>query len=125
VLGEHPNGGPVSVRPGRFGAYVNWGKVNATIPKSVSPDEISLGEAVDLIEEKEGRPAGPRAARKTAKPIRKPLAQAGAAKKAAGSSAPPFEPDAKAKAGSTSAKSSTLKAQARPAGKPARAKRKA
>ncbi|MGA2792844.1 MAG: topoisomerase C-terminal repeat-containing protein, partial [Roseiarcus sp.] len=124
VLGEHPNGGPVSVRPGRFGAYVNWGKVNATIPKSVSPDEISLGEAVDLIEEKEGRPAGPRAG-KTAKPTRKPPAKAGATKKAASSSAPPFEPDAKAKAGSTSAKSSTLKAQARPAGKPARAKRKA
>ena len=55
LLGEHPKGGPVSVRPGRFGAYVNWGKVNATIPKSVSPDEISLGEAIDLIEEREGR----------------------------------------------------------------------
>ena len=42
ALGEHPSGGAVTVRAGRFGAYVNWGKVNATIPKSVSPDDISL-----------------------------------------------------------------------------------
>ena len=121
LLGEHPKGGPVTVRPGRFGAYVNWGKVNATIPKSVSPDEISLGEAIDLIEEKEGRPSGARAARKTAKSTRTLQAKAGAtSKKAAAESAPPFKPDAKAKAGS-----STLKPKAQPVKKPARAKRKA
>ena len=33
LVGQHPDGGPVTVRDGRFGAYVNWGKVNATIPK--------------------------------------------------------------------------------------------
>ena len=60
LLGDHPKGGAISVRPGRFGAYVNWGKVNATIPKSTSPDDIGLGEAVDLIEEREGRPSGGR-----------------------------------------------------------------
>lgn len=32
-LGDHPDGGPITVRDGRYGAYVNWGKVNATIPK--------------------------------------------------------------------------------------------
>jgi DNA topoisomerase-1 len=56
LLGDHPSGGPVTVRAGRFGAYVNWGKVNATIPKSTSPDQLTLGEALDLIAEKEGRP---------------------------------------------------------------------
>ncbi|HLJ69739.1 MAG TPA: topoisomerase C-terminal repeat-containing protein, partial [Roseiarcus sp.] len=56
-LGEHPSGGPVTVRAGRFGAYVNWGRVNATIPKSLSPDAVTLGEALDLIAEKGGRPA--------------------------------------------------------------------
>ncbi len=83
LLGEHPAGGAVSVRPGRFGAYVNWGKVNATLPKSLSPDDITLGEAVDLIEEKEGRPAG-----KRAKPGRKPPAAKGAAAKGAAKAKP-------------------------------------
>src|SRR3984957_20162279 len=36
MLGEHPDGGPITVRDGRFGAYVNWGKGNATIPKSIA-----------------------------------------------------------------------------------------
>ena len=65
LLGEHPSGGPVTVRDGRFGAYVNWGKVNATIPKSKSAGSITLSEALELIAEREGRPAG--AGRKQAK----------------------------------------------------------
>ena len=56
LLGEHSDGGPVTVRDGRFGAYVNWGKVNATIPKGTAPDSISLGQALELIAEREGRP---------------------------------------------------------------------
>jgi DNA topoisomerase-1 len=118
LLGEHPKGGPISVRPGRFGAYVNWGKINATIPKSVSPDDISLGEAIDLIEEREGRPSGTRG-----KPARKAPAKAGAAKKAAGKSDPPFKPDAKSKPGAAKPAS---KAKAKPVKKPAAtARRKA
>ena len=37
VLGEHPEGGPVSVKQGRFGPYVNHGKINATLPKGTDP----------------------------------------------------------------------------------------
>ena len=33
-----PTAAPITVRAGRFGAYVNWGKVNATIPKSTPPE---------------------------------------------------------------------------------------
>jgi DNA topoisomerase I len=57
LLGDHPQGGPVTVRDGRFGPYVNWGKVNATLPKSTPPDSIALGEALELIAEREGKPA--------------------------------------------------------------------
>ncbi len=57
LLGEHPEGGPVTVRDGRFGPYVNWGKVNATIPKSTPPDSVSFGDALELLAEREGRPA--------------------------------------------------------------------
>jgi DNA topoisomerase-1 len=55
-LGEHPGGGSVSVRAGRFGPYVNWGKVNANIPKSTPPESITLEEAVQLLADREGKP---------------------------------------------------------------------
>ncbi len=117
LLGDHPEGGPITVRAGRFGAYVNWGKVNATIPKSISPEEITLGEAVALIAEREGRPARP-AARKTAKPktakakSKTPVKKADAAKAAA-----PSAPEGKkAKAKPVAAKAKTA---------PAKTKRKA
>jgi DNA topoisomerase-1 len=58
LLGKHPDGGAVTVREGRFGPYVNWGKVNATIPKSIAPDSISLSHALDLIVERAGKTAG-------------------------------------------------------------------
>jgi len=57
LVGEHPDGGPVTVRDGRFGAYVNWGKVNATIPKGTSPDSVTLAQALELLAEREGKPA--------------------------------------------------------------------
>ena len=57
LVGQHPDGGPVTVRDGRYGAYVNWGKVNATIPKGTAPESITLGHALELIAEREGRPA--------------------------------------------------------------------
>ena len=59
MLGEHPDGGPVTVRDGRFGAYVNWGRINATIPKSIALDAITLQDAIELIAEREGKPAKP------------------------------------------------------------------
>ena len=65
LVGEHPDGGPVTVRDGRFGAYVNWGKVNATIPKGTAPDSVTLSHALELIAEREGKPAArPRGAAK-------------------------------------------------------------
>ena len=65
LVGEHPDGGPITVRDGRFGAYVNWGKVNATIPKGTAPDSVTLSDALELIAEREGKPAArPRKASK-------------------------------------------------------------
>ena len=98
LLGQHPDGGPVTVRDGRFGAYVNWGKVNATIPKSMKPDAISLNEALELIAEREGKPAptarsaaAKAAPAKTAAPPKKAVpskAKAPVAKKPAAKAAP-------------------------------------
>jgi DNA topoisomerase-1 len=92
-LGEHPDGGEVAVMPGRFGPYVKWGKVNATIPKELTPEAITLEEAVALVEAKAGTKGGvkgkPRKA--TAKPkaaATKPKAAATKAKAPAAKAKP-------------------------------------
>ena len=52
-LGEHPDeGGPVNVMDGKYGPYVKWGKINATLPKDVEPDSLELEAAVLLISDK-------------------------------------------------------------------------
>ncbi len=87
LLGQHPEGGPVTVREGRFGPYVNWGKVNATIPKSTSPESIALDEALALLADRESRPAPARKAK--AGPVKGAAANAPEAKAAAKQPAPP------------------------------------
>ncbi|WP_062220363.1 type I DNA topoisomerase [Aureimonas sp. D3] len=53
TLGEHPDfGGTITVREGRFGPYVNVGKVNATLPKSKDPASVTLEEAIQLLNER-------------------------------------------------------------------------
>ena len=55
-LGDHPErGGPVNVMPGRYGPYVKWEKVNATIPKDVDPETVTMEMAVELIAEREAK----------------------------------------------------------------------
>ncbi|MCB2131183.1 MAG: type I DNA topoisomerase, partial [Rhodobacteraceae bacterium] len=47
-LGAHPDGGPVQVMAGRYGPYVKWEKVNATLPKELTPEAVTLEEALAL-----------------------------------------------------------------------------
>ena len=57
-IGEHPLGGMIGRGSGRFGPYVKWGKLYASIPKSIDPEAISLDEAVELVNAKAERSAG-------------------------------------------------------------------
>jgi DNA topoisomerase-1 len=89
-LGEHPTeGGPVQVLDGRYGPYVKWGKINATLPKDTDPAALTLEVAVTLIAEKAAKSGSKKgAAKKTAaKPkaaaAKKPAAKKPAAKKTA------------------------------------------
>jgi DNA topoisomerase-1 len=34
------------VRDGKYGPYVNWGKVNATLPKGKDPQALTVEEAL-------------------------------------------------------------------------------
>ena len=75
---EHDNG-PITVRPGKYGPYVNQGKINATIPKDVAPEAVTLDQAVQWI--------AARAEASGAK-IKKAPAKKAAAKKPAAKKAP-------------------------------------
>lgn len=42
-FGKHPSDGkPISLKSGRFGPYVQHGKLNATLPKEMNPDVVTL-----------------------------------------------------------------------------------
>ena len=82
TLGDHPDGGPVTVRDGKYGPYVNWGKVNATLPKDKTPTEVTLEEALEMITAKAGA-SGKKAPAKKAAPKKAAAKKAPAAKKAA------------------------------------------
>lgn len=52
-LGKHPDTGEaINVLDGRYGPYVKSGKTNASLPKGVKPDDMTLEKAVELIAEK-------------------------------------------------------------------------
>jgi len=80
-LGEHPDGGKMVVRDGRYGPYVNWGKVNATLPKGTEPDALTVEKALELIAAKAGSAKGGKKASAKKAPAKK--ASAAKAKPAA------------------------------------------
>ncbi len=94
VLGAHPDGGEVQVMPGRYGPYVKWEKVNATLPKGVEPEAVTLEEALALIAERAGKGGKKKAAPKTA--AAKPAPKKAAPKKAAAKKPAKAEDKAKA-----------------------------
>ena len=98
---EH-EAGPITVRAGRYGPYVNQGKVNATLPKTLTPEEITLEQALELIVAKGG-----------AAPKKKATSRTAAAKKpAAKKAATTKKPAAKAKATTAKPKAASKKTKA-------------
>jgi len=76
--------------PGKFGPYVKWEKVNATLPKELTPEAVTLDEALVLIAEKAGKSGG----KKKAAP-KKVAAKAAGAKKAPAKKPAAKKPEAK------------------------------
>ncbi|MGR3376122.1 type I DNA topoisomerase [Salipiger abyssi] len=75
-LGDHPDGGKIAVYEGRYGPYVKWEKVNATLPKDLEPGDVSLEKALELLAEKQAKKGGKKKA-----PAKKPAAKKSTAKK--------------------------------------------
>ena len=66
VLGDHPDGnGQVLAKSGRFGPYVEYNKIRATLPKSFTLEDINLEQAIELIIAKAAKP--PRIKKKPSK----------------------------------------------------------
>jgi DNA topoisomerase I len=83
-LGPHPEGGgSIQIMSGRYGPYVKFGKVNATLPRDADPQSYSLEEAIALIAAKAGKPSGKKKAAARKAPAKKAGAKKAAAKKAA------------------------------------------
>ncbi|MBN9466812.1 type I DNA topoisomerase [Brevundimonas sp.] len=92
-LGAHPETGePVHVMAGRFGPYVKSGKINATLPKGTTPEDLTLEVALPLLAAKAGAAPKKKApAKKAAAPkkaaakstTKKPAAKKATAKKTA------------------------------------------
>ncbi|NJM35457.1 MAG: type I DNA topoisomerase [Rhodomicrobium sp.] len=84
-LGDHPElGGAIQVLSGRYGPYVKHGKVNATIPKEIKPEEITLEQAVNLIAARSANGKAPKAKAKakSAKPAKSKSKASGASSEA-------------------------------------------
>jgi DNA topoisomerase-1 len=86
VLGKHPRTElEIKLMEGRYGAYVTDGTTNATLPKTVDKDELTLEEAAQLIDARAAAaPAGGKGKRGAKKaPAKKAAAKKAPAKKKA------------------------------------------
>jgi DNA topoisomerase-1 len=90
ILGPHPRTDlEIKLMEGRYGPYVTDGETNATLPKSIEQDALTLEEAAQLIDARAAQ--GPAKGKKKAakKPAaKKPAAKKPAAKDAAAAKAP-------------------------------------
>ena len=68
TLGEHPKTGEtLVVKDGRYGPYISDGKVNAALKGELDPENITLEEAVSIIDHKRLNPPKKRRTRKKKK----------------------------------------------------------
>jgi DNA topoisomerase-1 len=79
VLGAHPRTElELKLMEGRYGPYVTDGTTNATLPKTIAPDALTLEEAAQLIDARAA--AAPAKGKKKAAPKKKAPAKKAAAK---------------------------------------------
>jgi DNA topoisomerase-1 len=86
ALGDHPTkGGPIVVKNGRYGPYVSHAGVNATLQNGLTPETVTLEDAIGLLDARAERTGGSTARRRPAgRKTASGKAAAGAPKAAAG-----------------------------------------
>ncbi|WP_421998971.1 type I DNA topoisomerase [Reyranella sp.] len=64
TIGNHPSDeAPVELYEGRYGPYVKHGGVNATVPRDLKVEELTLDQAVALLAERAAKGGGKKPAR--------------------------------------------------------------
>jgi DNA topoisomerase-1 len=110
-LGEHPQrGGTITVKNGRYGAYVSVDGINATLPSDKTPETVTLEEAIALIDERAAKGGGKPARGKKKAPAKKAAVKADAAPKKADAAAKKPAKKAPAKKSAAKPKSATAAA---------------
>lgn len=56
IVGQHPDGGDITIASGRYGAYIKWKSNNVALPKTEHEDSITLETCLELIEKKLKKP---------------------------------------------------------------------
>ncbi len=87
TLGER-DGLPVTLHKGRYGPYVAWNKINATLAKDMSEDSLTLDQAILLLTAKAAKTPAKKATKASGKTTTKSAAKKPAAKAAAKAKAP-------------------------------------
>jgi DNA topoisomerase-1 len=68
TIGDHPETGEtITVKDGRFGPYITDGKVNASLKGDLTPEGVTLDQAVELINHRRANPPKKRKRRTTKK----------------------------------------------------------
>jgi DNA topoisomerase-1 len=66
-VGKHPqSGATINLLAGRYGPYVTDGTTNASLPKSVPAEQVTLEQAVELLAAREGAPKRGRVVKRAA-----------------------------------------------------------
>jgi DNA topoisomerase-1 len=66
TVGAHPgDSAPIELYEGRYGMYVKHGGINATVPRDLKPEELTVEQAVSLLAERAAKGGG-----KKARPVR-------------------------------------------------------
>ncbi len=100
VVGNHPaDGAPINLFSGRYGPYVSHGGINATLPRDIAPDAVTVDEAVQLLATQAER-GGAKTKRGKKPPAR------------AKTETPPVPSDAKPRAKRAAAKKGSARAKA-------------
>src|ERR1700730_15801684 len=64
TVGNHPaDEAPIELYDGRYGHYVKHGGINATVPRDLKPEELTLDQAVTLLAERAAKGPGKKPAR--------------------------------------------------------------
>ena len=78
-LGDHPSGGTVELKKGRFGPYIEHNKLRAPVPRGTDMETITLEMGLEWLAKKAAAPAK-KSAKKAAKKSAKKATKAKAAK---------------------------------------------